>query len=326
MLTLGAGPCVQLTENHLIPTPEVLQEAIRQREQVGRFAIKDKSFRMARFEPIITWRPGDLSLMDQIVMQTDTYTALGSGLHGTAWLQPDGTVFKVTQTMDGTADYLLWASLRLKKFGRGSPEMYAIPAVEHFERFGKGYFVVMPKYEKWVGGNMWGTKDLLRDIPGDIQLRGTLWLIDEVFGEDFATDLHPGNVMMDGAMPIILDPSSDGSTGRSYDYSVSAPRISASTALALIPGEVAHRVRRENKRPSREWRDAQRAIEDVKKIGDWVPPFINVSAVERAVRFYGANDWKLNVPVPKTRAVRRKADWMIPQLQRQVHMVVNQGV
>lgn len=124
-----------------------------------------------------------------------------------------GYVIKRASWLDGTLNYLEWCQ-RMQQSGngmRGMPEIDFIvhttrPATEYREET-RGYVVCMKRYSPHDGGyfveSVWQL-DYMADLIAAYRA-----FMGETFGRgcDYCSDLHGGNVMLDGSTYILTDPS-----------------------------------------------------------------------------------------------------------------------
>lgn len=175
----------------------------------------------------------------ELIADPSSLKLLGTGLYARVYLQEDGTVLKISKGLDGSMDYIEWCSLRLKKYGKGSPEMAHLPEVEHFGRCKvmkvdiitgetsevDGWWCVMPKYLEAdesppAKANQGGL--YLHDNRGNFRgyiynraIRTTLTFIEQRFGWKDNLDIHAGNIMWDESREswIVTDPCSQYASG-----------------------------------------------------------------------------------------------------------------
>lgn len=147
--------------------------------------------------------------------------AIGPGIvpDMTLTMRRERKVLKIAKCSDGTMDYIEWCYLRMRKFGKGSPEMNGLPEVEAFGRCGdaftsaeevfsgtdgpptQGWWCVMPEY----GGARHLARSVLQESCSEL-----IDMLNTLFGRGFCNDTHQGNFMIDesrGGMVVLTDPS-----------------------------------------------------------------------------------------------------------------------
>lgn len=169
-------------------------------------------------------------LSDRRRKAPEGYEKIGSGAYAKAYLQPDGTVLKVSASKDSCMDFIEWCYRRVKRFGKGSKEMHGLPQVMHFGQTKKGWWAVMPRYETAHDYNDRGVTEW---VNGRVAVQAVAKLIREVFDVDYL-DLHNGNVMYDAARNqwIATDPMADSANGSGS----TAPLVSLYTKKAAQRG------------------------------------------------------------------------------------------
>jgi hypothetical protein len=148
---------------------------------------------------------------------------LGGGMYASAFLQSDGTVLKIATGTDATMDYIGWCYHRMQKYGKGSPEMWGLPEVEHFGKLNRGWFAVMPRYNpsQMHGMGRVGAWDmpawLEEHAPrmADLVKRVNIAFSSQASWGPFCDDIHSNNIMFDTGRDcfVLTDPASSGASG-----------------------------------------------------------------------------------------------------------------
>ena len=194
----------------------------------------------------------------------DYFKYHSEGVFATVYMLPDDTILKIAVCEDGTMEFIEWCYNRMKRFGKGSPEMNGLPEVEAFgKNFGtastcatnifdsepdadktQGWWCVMPYYEsvsRLLDGELDGELDGDLDVELEIFHNGIQTAInplmeklDFLFGEGFCNDVHSNNVMWDRGRKqwVITDPNASEPSGKSPDN----PSFSFSTSFDICQG------------------------------------------------------------------------------------------